>query len=232
MSGAEEKEVGRAGVWGAILLAAAPVLIYFLGWTYLNYYLEIFGVGVAELDIGVETVFIYAAPAALWFIKNIWLWLSISAVVLLLLGSRRWCGSLVKRPAKHAGTTPRLPALNGYVQGALAVLIVSVGLTVIVKGIPPYVKKAAHQGAARAWDYAGIKIEVATISSQSNPAAWQQNFDACKRRRRLQLIFADKSAYYVLCPSEIDTHGSIFEVRREDSHLASVRYVTRPETKE
>jgi len=58
-------------------------------------------------------------------------------------------------------------------------------------------------------------------------SAWYDSYKRCAGRRGLDLIFADKDAYYMLCISSVDDSSAlVFEVRR-DAGLASVRFARR-----
>lgn len=77
--------VGSA-VSGVVVAAIPAALAYFVGWAYLHYYLAEFGIGIAELELGTETIFIYAAPPVFLAVKSFW-WL-------LLLLFPVWCPAL------------------------------------------------------------------------------------------------------------------------------------------
>src|SRR5258707_392343 len=59
-------------LFGVMFATIPAVLAYFIGWEYLYYYLGQFGVGIAELELGLETIFIYAVPPISWMIKSYW----------------------------------------------------------------------------------------------------------------------------------------------------------------
>lgn len=222
MSDPDTKEHVHSSLISAIVVAAPAVFVYFLGWTYLNYYLAAFGISVAELDLGVETVFIYAAPAAIWLLKEQWPWLI--GIALLVGGLALWSRRPRNLPRRLVTSGPRVLFMTWYVQ-AVALFI---STTLLAMFISPFVKEAALVRAAQRWDRSGIKIRAMANSLESG-AVEQQDYGTCMRRDGLQLIFADKSGYYMLCAGEIDkTIGMIYEVRRDNSVLASVRRVSRP----
>jgi hypothetical protein len=47
-------------VFFEIAIATIPaVVLYFIGWVYLNFYISAFGITVSELDLDIQTIFIY-----------------------------------------------------------------------------------------------------------------------------------------------------------------------------
>ncbi|NYT60578.1 hypothetical protein H0A65_16790 [Alcaligenaceae bacterium] len=228
MNGPDAKECSQSSLISAVVVAAPAVFVYFLGWSYLNYYLGAFGVGVAELDVSAETVFIYAAPAAIWLIESPSLWLVIIITVIVGVGlthlpwrlrNQIW---LVVAPIRRV-----LSIMPWYVRALALLVVIFIFSTLLVKLVSPVVKDAALTNAAQAWDYSGIRI-LATVDFSASNLVKRQLFEACTRQERLQLVFSDKSSYYMLCPSEIEADGLIYEVRRNGSVLASVRRVDKP----
>lgn len=222
MSSPDAKGHTQSNLVSAIVVATPAVIVYFLGWTYLNYYLGAFGIGIAELDLGVETIFIYSAPAATWLLKTKWPWFVGIAVF--------WGIVVLWSCHLRGGISPSVTSflrkffMFWYVQ-AIATFI---GVTLLTMMIAPIVQKAAVTHVTEMWGRAGIKIRAMVESSESGSDE-RRDYETCKKRDGLQLVFGDKNGYFMLCTSEIDDmDGVIYEVRRQDSALASVRRVSRP----
>jgi hypothetical protein len=58
-------------------------------------------------------------------------------------------------------------------------------------------------------------------------SSWLVSYDSCSARRALNLIFADKETYVMLCVDKYDAgSGVVYEVRPENG-LISVRMIRR-----
>ncbi|TEA71880.1 hypothetical protein [Allopusillimonas ginsengisoli] len=216
------EEHDQSKLISAMVVAAPAVFVYFLGWAYLNYYLGAFGISVAELDLGIETIFIYAAPAAIWLLKTQWSW--IVGIAVLVWGLALWRRHSGVRTKELSSSGRRLLSSTWYVQ----IVAVFVGSTLLVMFISPFVKEAALDSAAQRWDRSGINIR-ALVDSPGFGSVERQDYETCMKRDGLRLVFGDKNSYYMLCAGEIDnTEGLIYEVRGHDSVLASVRGASRP----
>ena len=68
----------------------------------------------------------------------------------------------------------------------------------------------------------------ATVDKPAETFNAYEDYKSCMDRRALDLIFADHDGYFLLCVADInETGGTVFEVRRDDSKLVSVRTVRR-----
>ena len=91
-----------------VLVATIPaVLIYFVGWAYLHFYLKVFGIGMSELDLDVQTILIYSYPVIQ---KLGWAWImpTIGATVVFVL---MW------RQITSQATQSKLSALYKRIRG-------------------------------------------------------------------------------------------------------------------
>src|SRR5204863_68697 len=104
----------------------------------------------------------------------------------------------------------------------LILLVVLVGLAALLE---PGIRTAAEQVADRKWNTEGIRMEAIAAKEGTGNNPWQDNYKRCGDRRALDLIFADKETYYMLCISTFDkVQGVVYEVRR-DAGLVSVRLI-------
>jgi len=205
-----------------LVLATIPAsLAYFVGWTYLYHYLRQFGIEIAELDLGLETVLVYSVPPLRAIMLTHATLLCIVLVVLLVLAARpRWLPVGLRTSARRF--IPRLSSVSG---GMLA-LVLLIGLTI---SLNPLVRGVAAERVLDTWTTRGIAIQAAVKVDEKD--RWQplKDYQMCQQRRALKLVIADKAAYFMLCPGEINPRsGQLFEVRRDDSVLASARLVDRP----
>jgi hypothetical protein len=98
----------------------------------------------------------------------------------------------------------------------------------------PTIRSVAAQAAAEEWMGAvDVRLPVEALvkepeskqSGTNESSEWYGHYKSCTERRGLDLIFADKGSYYLLCISpDEDKQGIVFEVRRETG-LASIRFV-------
>lgn len=223
MSESTTKAVPDSSVISAVVVVVPAAITYFIGWAYLHFFLNAFGIGILELDLGLETVLIYAAPALTWLLRENWVWLGLlvlfSAAFTVL--PQRW-----KDPgqrvcaffAQRVGSLPR----------ALRVLLALVLIGVFAMALAAMIRQAATSHAIDRWTLASVKIQ-APAMVPGRETAQHQDYDVCLQRKGLDLLIADTASYFMLCPSEIDdTMGVVYEVRRDNSALASVRQVSRP----
>jgi hypothetical protein len=218
-----------------VVLATVPaILAYFLGWAYLHFYLSAFGFSESELDIGIQTILVYAFPPIRlllnagwdWLLSNL-LWVSIISVAI---SALVWfCKSLVPRGAIEASGNfvrkcgqliPKSPLGQGV--GILLAVMALVFLAL------PLIRKAAFEQADQKWVAEGVRLDAILRDSDAKERpATLANYKTCSERRALDLIFSDRSAYYLLCiSSKVPSNAVVFEVRR-DGGLASARYVRR-----
>lgn len=188
-----------------VLVTAATVLIFFVGWAYLNFYLRAFGILISELDLDIQTIFIYSYPPARLLLGTYYWWISIVIIFLLV------TAVLVGR--RLFGRPFALPI-------ALALLMLIIFFSV------PLIRWAALQTANLKWTSEGIAIAIeATVKEPETNKNWYENYQRCANRGGLDLIIADKESFYILCKSTVDKAvGDVYEIRR-DVGLVSVRHV-------
>jgi len=266
-----DQEAEASGTFESVALVTIPAaLIYFVGWGYLHFYLRAFAIDLSELDLGVETVLIYAVPPIFWLCgRNV---LIVAALMLLLIGATGWLlwrlhklHSRAAHAASPGGHAPH-PVLH-LLAFALKGGWMLVTTLLVAAALMPALKSVALARAGAAWrdDSVSIKVIVdrpdklsktadsrQTIQSHerrelehsqravkpeaaykpvidSVPDTAYDDYDTCQQSRRLHLVFSDSDRYFLLCTSEIDPErGAVYEVRREDSALASVRYLRSP----
>jgi len=219
-----EKDSEASGTIESIVLVTIPAaLIYFIGWAYLHYYLGAFSIDLSELELGVETVLIYSAPPLFSLVSAYKLALIAGLIVLALASAGLvWRlqvhhSSAASGAAGHAGASTAaqpeyvwLPTVTFILKGLWA-FVVMVGLAFV---LTPALRNFATGKARLTWRDDSLPIEVRV-----------------EEARHLHLVFSDKDRYFLLCTSTIDPdRGAVYEVRREDSSLASVRYVRSPGT--
>jgi hypothetical protein len=117
-----------------------------------------------------------------------------------------------------------LPTLTFMLKGLWA-FVVMVGLAFL---LTPALRNFALGKAQVTWRDDSMPIEV-VAEDPGKPDTLHDNYQTCRDARHLHLVFSDKDRYFLLCTSAIDPdRGAVYEVRREDSALASVRYVRSP----
>lgn len=232
-----EKDSEASGTIESIVLVTIPAaLIYFIGWAYLHYYLGAFSIDLSELELGVETVLIYSAPPLFSLVSAHELAL-VAVLVVLVVAS----GALVWRlqrhhassTASHAGAPavvhPEyvwMPMLTFIMKGLWAFVV----MVSLAFALTPGLRNFAIGKARLTWRDDSMPIEV-RVEAPEKSDAMHDNYRTCQEARHLHLVFSDKDRYFLLCTSAIDPdRGAVYEVRREDSSLASVRYVRSPGT--
>lgn len=204
----------------AVLLLIVGVLAYYIGWAYLYFYLGYFGIQLSEIELSVEAVLIYAAPPLFWAWQEHWL-AAVSAVLLVAVGYAvlRFSGKARRIRELVKGLLDEQPAL-------LRLLSVFLIAGAFVLSLSPFVKASAYARASQRWDQTGVKTQVLLRSSERSRHG--DDFQACLERRALELIFADRERYFLLCISELNAaYGALYEVRRSDPGIASVRMLER-----
>jgi len=220
-------EAGKSGALSDIVLVTIPaVMTYLIGWAYLHYYLSAFGIEESELELDLETILVYAAPPLSAVFGDHWvLWVLFIVVALIARAmidrQRRKAAAAaaaagVPAPVVH---DTREPLVHGLV--ALALLIV------LVRAAVPYVKDLAQERARDRWERLAVRIQ--TVLKEGEPRSGaQKNYATCLEQGRLDLLFADRNRYFMLCRSTVDTSvGLIFEVARDEAALVSVREARR-----
>jgi hypothetical protein len=231
--------------------ATLPALIlYFVGWTYLYFFLGAFGINIAEIHFDAATIFIYAFSPLQIAVKTYGFYiLSIAvggvAIVALIIWLTGWISPRLKLALEYYYRISRVK-----VSGAstwLKIFLLFVILVLFLLALVPVVKWAAILQKSQIW--AGhaeyivplrldeLKSQAATESqaqvtdqkSQSAPNPtlfWRDIYAHCVGQQALLLIYADDKAYYLLCKSvENSGEGNVFEVRREFG-LTSVRFAS------
>lgn len=217
--GAQQSE-GKALV-ELVVAIIPPALLYFVGWAYLYFYLQAFGIGISELDLDIQTIFIYAYPPIRLLWLSYWGWALLAVLVLFvsILVVRK-----VTTPATRSWLAGWIRGTTVLGQGLRLFVVISLMAVLLVQVVRPY----AVQAADRKWVSEGVRLEALVKDPDGKEkSAWYDSYKRCAGRRGLDLIFADKDAYYMLCISSVDDSSAlVFEVRR-DAGLASVRFARR-----
>jgi hypothetical protein len=96
----------------------------------------------------------------------------------------------------------------------------------------PLTRSAAMRAAEYIWDGEGPQI-VAIYKDSTPPdqgttiSMWTNNYNKCRDRNELRLIFSDDMSYFILCRSESDKGAGIVFEARKDGGLVSVRFAYR-----
>ena len=232
-----EKDSEASGTIESIVLVTIPAaLIYFIGWAYLHYYLGAFSIDLSELELGVETVLIYSAPPLFSLVSAYQLTLILALIALLVASGvlvwrlqRHHASSTASHAAAPAAVHPEyvwMPMLAFILKGLWAFVV----MVSLAFALTPGLRNFAAGKARLTWRDDSMPIEV-RVAEPEKPDAMHDNYRTCQEARRLHLVFSDKDRYFLLCTSAIDPdRGAVYEVRRDDSSLASVRYVRSPGT--
>jgi hypothetical protein len=204
---------GGKVIFELLLVTIPPVLLYFVGWVYLRAYLGAFGINMSELNLDIQTFFIYSIPP-IRFSGYITLVVVAVPVVMFVLLARLLKGTKLDSYVRRTSMVTRL---------FWVVLILAILALLSV----PAITWTAIQVAKRKWTSDFFPIE-AMIKAPENKeqSFWFEQYYKCGER--LDLVFSDKESYYMLCRSTLDsTAGYVYEVRRGGG-LASVRFATSP----
>jgi hypothetical protein len=197
----------------AVLAVAAvviPAVAYYIGWTYLHFYLQVFGIDISELDFGLETIFIYSWPPIARLARMHWLLMILClAVLLVLIG---WLNGRTWSPFR------RVPFVAPVLCLVAAIAVVGFILT-------PFIADSARHQADEKWTRQGIPID-AIVHDPDPKQSQYVNYRVCADRDGLDLIIADRDGYYMMCRSRIEQEAVVYEVRREFG-LVSVRRLKR-----
>jgi len=204
-----------------VVIAIIPVAVaYFIGWAYLYDYLLEFGINVSELELGTESIVIYSVPPTLAILKGYGWLLALALLVVYLATAYR---HLIPVP----GAATRVLALAEPLRSVSNVVVWLLVFAAIVAVLSPLIHRVAIERADDKWTRTGIRLQT-PLEPQSGSAVAYQDYRSCMERRALDLVFADKNVYYLLCVSEInDDAGVVYEVKRSDSKIASVRWSRR-----
>jgi hypothetical protein len=226
----------RKLVYEFVVATLPLVVVYYIGWAYLYFYLNLFGINISELHFDNATIFIYAfAPVSLALQGRWWLGLPIiAAIAILLVGIR----ILFQRQWLLARTK------LGNLSTTLQILLLVISLLCLLILLRPWLEWAAQQKKAQIWAGSGEPV-IALITGEGKAASpsaatsgatasgavppqgtlsvWRDSYNECGAQEALSLIFSDEKAFYLLCKSTDDpSQGTVFEVRREFG-LTSVR---------
>jgi hypothetical protein len=207
-----QPESGGKGLFELIIATLPAVLLYFFGWAFLHFYLKAFSIDVSELDLDLQTIFIYSVPPLRALMGLYWLWAFMLVLVALIWVFQWMLPQFYRRIIE-------LPAI-----------VLGLGLFAIVASAAvasvPMIRSVAADAAGRKWSGGtGLPIEAIVKEPEGKDRSWQDNYERCSSRRALDLIFSDKESYYMLCISNVEkTTAVVFEVRRETG-LVSVRFV-------
>lgn len=228
------KESEAAGTIESIVLVTIPAaLIYFTGWAYLYYYLRAFSIDPSELEFDVETVLMYAAPPIFALCSAhsaaagiILVGLVVCSLLLYWLTHRR------HKTSSAAAAVPAAPhavlQASGFVLKGLWALAATVIVATLLR---PALRDIAIAKAQDNWKSAAVAIQAPVEEPQKGDplAGLYENYKTCLLSRHLRMVFSDRDRYFILCIAKNNAAtGALYEVRREDSALTSVRYITRP----
>lgn len=207
-------------LFNLLLLTIPPVLLYFAGWAYLHFYLRAFGVSLSELDLDVQTIFIYSVPVIRALIGATMTWIAALVIALVFL-----LGIVFLPPRPWSGAMERI--VRGARGWALAIVVFLIVPLVAAWSIP-YIRGTAYEAADRKWVSQGVPINVLVhTGKERQQVEWIANYQQCGKRRGLDLVFSDKAAYYILCVSTLDKRSAVVYEFRRDVGLVSVRFTSR-----
>ena len=209
-----------------IIIASVPVgLTYLLGWYYLYFYFESFGINIAELQLDFQTILIYAYPP-LMSLKIFFSFIFIVYSIIIIAGIVVFT-LIFARPL--AAVLRRLSSSGALHQTALLLIFVCAMVLMIAFGLVPLAKSTAEKSAMRLWSAEAPQVAalLKDIPKADNhlASAWTQNYEMCAQRSELGLIFSDQETYFMLCRGQDEPKsGIVFEVKKKDG-LVSARYV-------
>lgn len=219
----DQPSSGKKSVPEWLVVTLPAVLLYFVGWAYLHYYLQAFGIGISELDLDLQTILLYSLPPFKILFSAYWPWILGGFFLAWLLA--QLCRGIPARYRVRIGSTtswaPKLPLLV-----RVPAILVLLFLAVIACAYA--IRVAALQNADDKWTSEGTRIEAMVKAAEGEGKSnIHSNYRSCNERRALDLIISDKEAYYILCISRVEPKSAIvFEVRRSTG-LASARLIQR-----
>jgi hypothetical protein len=212
------------------LVATVPlVLVYFIGWGYLYFYFNAFGINISEIHLDTSTVFIYALTP-IEIVLGPAIFVIATAVVLFGVTLK-----LLPPDIKMQVQAIRMWLTDGLAPG-IKIAMFTVGLAIALIFLQPILKWAAQQKQMKIW-VGQAEVIVPLVDSPGDDKdkagtlidpAWRrqrESYVQCRNAQALRLIFADDKAYYALCKSREDEVGIVFEVRREGG-LTSARFAS------
>jgi hypothetical protein len=235
-------EIQKA-IYEFIVATVPAVILYFLGWSYLYFYLSSFGINISEFKLDLQTIFIYAyspiqtltTHLVARFLTHWIVYVAIVvAAVILFFAMRRYLSDAKKKKINELKSRLQT-ALASYVPTSPLVRAL-VFLFAIAFLMPllliPLARQAASETANNVWTHqtqqmVAIVREDDFVDDNDERYSLLTNYRQCQSRLELGLIFSDDEGYYMLCRSHDDPNtGLVFEVRREKG-LMSVRYVNK-----
>jgi hypothetical protein len=240
----------KKAIYDFVAATLPALILYFVGWTYLYFFLGAFGINIAEIHFDTATIFIYAFSPLQIAVKTYGFFiLSIAvgglAIIALIIWLTGWIFPRLKLALEYYYRISRVKVsgASAWLKIFLLFVIIVIFLLVLV----PVVKWAAMLQKTQVWaghaEYIvplrldDSKSQAATESKtqgtdqKSQPAPnptlfWRESYAQCVAQQALLLIYADDKAYYLLCKSvENSSEGIVFEVRREFG-LTSVRFAS------
>jgi hypothetical protein len=180
-------------IYDFLIVAIPGLLLYFLGWAYLYFYLQLFSIDPSELKPDVQTVFIYSYTPFYNLIAGHWLLSALACIIIVLLIYTRW--SLPRMATNSLGGIFRpvssLPPIARIV--SITFLLLVGILAVLSFVLNPVAKWAARDAANLRWsDDAPTMI---VILNQENSSIRTN----CFQNGRIILISAKIEARWCLC---------------------------------
>jgi hypothetical protein len=219
------------------LIATLPaVFLYFVGWGYLYFYFDAFGINISEINLDTSTVLIYAFSPISIAAKSYRIWLG--PTIFAFAAAVVCFTALSKIMSRNARIRARLVYRRLTTGTALTtkLAVAMLLLIVVFMFFIPVLRWAAAQQRSRIWaGQAETIVPFLTEKTKSEEKAGprlltdpmsqiRESYIQCSAQEALLLIFADDKAYYVLCRSvESSNEGIVFEVRRETG-LMSARF--------
>lgn len=220
-----------------LIVTIPAVVLYFIGWGYIYYYLDAFGISIAEIHTDAPTIFLYSLPVVqhvLPVVQHVLLkYMALFIIFFIflpgvLLGIYWQSDENYRNNIKNAFAVTRSRAATMSVWAKLAIMIIVLWISAF--GMVPIIDRAALDTAKRVWNDSAVVIalprsETPLPSDPIEPSPWKDQYDACSKQESLRLIYSDDSTYYLLCTNDDDKSGQgvVFEVRRKEG-LISVRF--------
>ena len=130
------------------------VILYFFGWAYLHFYLDAFDINLSELDLDIQTIFVFSYPPLRALARSYWGWLLAVAfaVIIIAVCVRKLApASWAQLSRFYSHTRKASPVIKAFT--LLTVLATAVVISV------PLIRATAVQAAMRKWSSEGTRIE-------------------------------------------------------------------------
>jgi hypothetical protein len=221
-----------------IIVTLPGVFLYFLGWIYLYYFLNFFGINISELQLDTSTVFIYSySPIYDLIVGHLFVAMLLAFAIFSILFtsvfdlfSERMLAFLRKHtfPVRVRWINHRWPSSFNpswrvvYLTVVLFLTIVCVFNLVLI----PIAISGARLAAGQKWkgDTRSILVNL-NLEEKPNSSELTEDFNACQLRGAMVQIFSDENTLFLLCRSPDDPRtGSVFEIKKERGVVSS-RYV-------